>query len=465
MKQRECLFCDTSFNETELMIQERGAICSECLDLVKEIINEFREETFVEKKVVCSFCGKGWGGGVRVFQGKRVGICSDCVEGLSAQPKGQKMSIQGAAQEELTEEEEETSIASVLRSRLKKEVFGLSAYSVPKFPSQVKLDGNESPFSLPDEVMEEIAEEIKKIPVNRYPDPEGEALRKKIAAKVGLPTENILLGNGSDELIGVLITAFSGGTGRVLYPVPTFSMYRILALSHGVEVVEVGLDERFDIDLKATLREVERKNPDLIFFASPNNPTGNRFSDSKILKVLKGSSSIVVVDEAYCDFAGKTLLPLMDSYERLIILRSMSKIGFAAIRLGALFGREKIVRELNKVRLPYNVNSMTQLVGGIILDRRGLVEERVRLIVAERERVYKGLSLMSWVEPFPSDANFILFRVGDAEKIFKALVERGVLIRNFHSPGRLENCLRVTIGTPEENEAFLTALGEILSSP
>jgi len=157
-RERECLFCDTSFDETELMIRERGAICSECLYLVKEIIDEFREETFVEKKVVCSFCGRGWESGVRVFQGKRVGICSDCVEGLGAQPKGQKVSIQGAAQEELTEEEEETSIASVLRSRLKKEIFGLSAYSVPKLPYQVKLDGNESPFSLPDDVMEEIAE-------------------------------------------------------------------------------------------------------------------------------------------------------------------------------------------------------------------------------------------------------------------------------------------------------------------
>jgi len=280
----------------------------------------------------------------------------------------------------------------------------------------------------------------------------------------GFPSEGIVLGNGSDELIGMLMTTFSGGTGRVLYPVPTFSMYRITGLALGLELVEVELDDGFDIDVDVTLKEVKRKNPDLIFLASPNNPTGNRFSDERIFEVLSSSKGIVILDEAYCDFSGKTFLTPIEKYGNLVVLRSMSKVGFAGIRMGMLFGRSEIVREINKVRLPYNVNSFSQRIAEVILDNVGFVVKNAQLIALERDRVYKALKLINGAEVYPSDANFVLFRVNDADRVFGELIERGVLIRNFNSPGRLKNCLRVTIGTPEENDAFIMALGEILSS-
>lgn len=459
-----CSFCDVSSEENKSIIQ-RGefSICRECLNLVKEIMDEFRMGEVFEGKGTCSFCGREHGGERMVFQGKGVRICNECVNEIEEEiirknkavsrktPKGRKEKPRGQ-------------YGDVVKSRVKKGIQRLSAYFVPHVECRVKLDGNESPFSLPPEILEKVLEEMKRVQINRYPDPEAKALREKISRVTRFPSEGIVLGNGSDELIGMLMTTFSGGTRRVLYPVPTFSMYRITGIALGLELVEVELDDEFNIDVDVTLKEVKRENPDLIFFASPNNPTGNRFSDERIFEILNNSNGIVVLDEAYCDFSGKTFLPLIEKYENLVVLRSMSKVGFAGIRMGILFGRSEIVREINKVRLPYNVNSFSQRIAEVILDNVEFVGKNAQFIMIERDRVYKALKLINGVEVYPSDANFILFRVSDADKVFGELIERGVLIRNFNSPGRLKNCLRVTIGTLEENDAFLMVLGEILSS-
>lgn len=351
----------------------------------------------------------------------------------------------------------------LVESRVKEGIRGLRAYSVPHYSTTVKLDGNESPFALPPEVGEKVEKALSGIDINRYPDPGSDSLREKISEASDFPLEGILLGNGSDELIGMLITTFSGGTGRILYPVPTFSMYGISGLALGMETLEVALDDNFDIDSETTIGMIEEKDPDLIFLASPNNPTGNMFSADKIEKIIRQSRGVVVVDEAYSDFSGHTFLPLIEEYGNLIILRTLSKVGFAGIRLGILYGREELVREINKVRYPYNINSLSQGVAGVVFENHEFVNENIQLIVRERERVYKAMSDMGGVEPYHSDANFILFKVGDADSLFEALVERDILIRNFNKPGRLENCMRVTIGTPGENDRFLRALGDILS--
>jgi len=416
-----------------------------------------------EGKGACSFCGREQGGERMLFQGKGARICNDCVNEIEEEVRRKDKTVFRKTpigrKEKLTAQD-----GDVVGSRVKKGIQRLSAYSVPNVECRVKLDGNESPFSLPPEILEKVLEEIKRIPINRYPDPGAKVLRESISRVTRFTSEGIVLGNGSDELIGVLMTTFSGGTGGVLYPVPTFSMYRITGATLGLELIEVELDDGFDIDVEVTLKEIRRKNPDLIFLASPNNPTGNRFSDERVLEVLSSSNGIVVLDEAYCDFSGITFLPLIEKYENLVVLRSMSKVGFAGIRMGMLFGRGEIVREINKVRLPYNVNSFSQRIAEVILDNVGFVEKNAQLITVERDRVYKALKLINGVEVYPTDANFILFRVSDADGVFEKLIEMGVLIRNFNSPGRLKNCLRVTIGTPEENDAFLTALGGILSS-
>ncbi len=348
-------------------------------------------------------------------------------------------------------------------SRVRGEIRRLSAYSVPNIETRIKLDGNESPFPLPPEVADKVFDRLRSVDVNRYPDPEAAELRRLISGINGFPQGGILLGNGSDELIGMLITAFSGGTGRILYPAPTFSMYGISGRALGTEVLEAELDGNFDLDMDRTAGLIDKKDPDLIFLASPNNPTGNVYSADKIRKIIGLSKGIVVIDEAYSDFSGYTFLPLVKKHENLIILRTLSKVGFAGLRLGILYGREDLVHEINKVRYPYNINSLTQGAAEVVLRNHEFVSENIQLIVRERDRVYKILSGLTGVEPYPSDANFILFKVGDADSVFNALIERDVLIRNFNRPGRLENCMRVTIGTPYENDSFLNALRDILS--
>ncbi len=355
-------------------------------------------------------------------------------------------------------------LKGLLESRVREEIRLLSAYSVPDYKTRIKLDGNESPFSLAGEIGEEVIAKLRTVDVNRYPDPEAAELRSLISKINGFPREGILLGNGSDELIGMLITAFSGGTGRVLYPTPTFSMYGISGLALGRELLEAELDGNFDLDMDMIAALIASKDPDLIFLACPNNPTGNAYSADRIEEIIGLSKGVVVVDEAYSDFCVYTFLPLIRKHENLIILRTLSKVGFAGLRLGILYGRENLVREINKVRYPYNINSFTQGAAEVVLRNHEFVSENIQLIVRERGRVYKALSCIRGVEAYPSDANFVLFKVSDADAVFKALVERDVLIRNFNRPGRLENCMRVTIGTPYENDSFLSALGDVLSS-
>lgn len=352
----------------------------------------------------------------------------------------------------------------VVEKRVKSGVKGLKAYSVPHIECRVKLDGNESPFSPPPDVKEKLAERLNAVEVNRYPDPEAAALREKIARASGVPTDSVLLGNGSDELIGILVAACTGSSGKVLYPTPTFSMYGITSIALGAEVLEVPLDDKFDIELESTLKLIESEDPDLIFLASPNNPTGNAYSEDRIKTIIERAGGIVVVDEAYSDFSGYTFMPMLKENENLVIMRTLSKVGFAGLRLGMLYADPGLVSELNKVRYPYNINSLSQATAEVVLESHEFVTENIQLIIRERERVFSELMGLSGIELSPSDANFIFFKARDSDGLFKKLVDRDVLIRNFNKPGRLESCMRVTIGTPDENNAFVEALRDALSS-
>ncbi len=352
----------------------------------------------------------------------------------------------------------------IVESRISKVIRDISPYSVPDIDCRIKLDGNESPFGLPEQVQVKVDDALKKLSINRYPDPEAKKLIELISKVSEFPEEGILLGNGSDELIGMLITTLTSGTGKILCPAPTFSMYKLTGLAMGGQVIEVPLDENFDIDLDSTLSIIEENDPDLIFLASPNNPTGNMYNAGKIAEIISVAKGIVVVDEAYSDFSGYTFLPLIKECENLIILRTLSKVGFAGLRLGMLFARENLVAEINKVRYPYNINSLSQCVAEVVLDNHEFVVENIQLIIRERARVFNVMSSLDRIAVYPSDANFIFFKAENADSLFSQLVQKDILIRNFNKPGRLENCMRVTIGTPEENDAFLAALTEILSS-
>ncbi len=332
----------------------------------------------------------------------------------------------------------------------------LSAYKVKEIPCRVKLDANESPYGF--KIDAGISRSVK---INRYPDPGARFLKNIISKIFKIKSDNILVGNGSDELIYYLITTFGG---PVLYPIPTFSMYGIIARAVGEKKIGIPLDEDFDLDLEKFLNTIKNRRPKLIFLSSPNNPTGNCFSSERILKIIESTSSrsIVVVDEAYQPFASDNgFMPMLEDYENLVILRTLSKIGLAGARVGFLTADEKIINEVNKVRLPFNLNSLSQTVAIEALKDKKMMKSHIKLIVSGRERLFSELAKIKGIKPYPSEANFILFRVKDPDRAYKGLTKKGVLVRNMR--GVVEGCLRVTIGTPEENKIFVKALKEISS--
>jgi histidinol-phosphate aminotransferase len=329
---------------------------------------------------------------------------------------------------------------------VKPNIRSLSPYKAEETTCKVKLDANESPYGLPIGML--------KADLNRYPDPEAKALKKAIAKDLGVRPDNILMGNGSDELIYYLIMTFGG---PVLYPTPTFSMYGIIAQALGESFIGIPLDKEFDLDANRILAAVKKGRPKLIFLSSPNNPTGNCFSADRILGIIEASKGVVVVDEAYQAFAGERgFLPLLEDYENLVVLRTMSKIGLAAIRTGFLIGRPELVSEVNKVRLPFNLNSLSQTIAYGSFKNKQKLREWIRTVVSERARVFDALTSMEGVIPYPSEANFILFRVESANKVYKGLLKQDVLVRNMDQV--IKGALRVTIGKPEENSTFLRAL-------
>jgi histidinol-phosphate aminotransferase len=331
----------------------------------------------------------------------------------------------------------------------------LKAYAAKEICCRIKLDANESPFSpLPAEII--ACKKQLFAALNRYPDPEGKALKNALAKKMGITPKSILLGNGSDEIIYYLITTLGG---PVLFPTPTFVMYGIIACTLGEKAVAVPLDGEYDLDLDKMLAAIKKEKPRIIFLASPNNPTGNCFSAERILKIIEASKGIVVVDEAYQPFASRQgFLPLLGDYPNLIILRTMSKIGFASLRVGYMIADETLTAEIEKVRLPYNLNTLSQAIAVMGIKQMRLVEARIRDITSERGRLMKALSSIKGVTPFPSEANFILFRVPDADAVFEKLLKQGILIKNIN--GIIRNTMRVTVGTRTENDLFIKALGK-----
>jgi histidinol-phosphate aminotransferase len=340
-----------------------------------------------------------------------------------------------------------------IKKLVKPSVQSLVAYAAKEVPCRVKLDANESPYGFEMPPL--------KIATNRYPDPDARALRTLLARSMGCSVGQVLCGNGSDELIYYLITTFGG---PVLCPTPTFSMYSIIARALGEEVVEVPLDESFDLDARAMLKAVRTHKPRLVFLSTPNNPTGNCFSSDRVLKILdRAERSVVVVDEAYQPFASfKGYAPLLKDYPNMVILRTLSKVGLAALRLGYMASSSELAAEVNKVRLPFNVNSLSQATAVEILKKQKVaLKGAVKAVAEGRARLMAGMDAIEGITAYPSEANFILFTAPDAPALHAGLLKRGVLVRLLH-PG-IKGALRVTVGTERENAAFITALKEALA--
>ena len=348
---------------------------------------------------------------------------------------------------------------------IKKNVLGQNAYAVEECEYAIKMDANENPYTLSPHLTEELFESLSRIPLNRYPAPGSPSLRRLFADKYGVDENMILIGNGSDELIHILLTALVTSSKRgVIIPVPTFAIYRIGALNTGHQVLEIPLDGEFDLDLDAILDVIARRDPEAIFLSYPNNPTGNCYSDDRIGSILTASRGIVVVDEAYFNFSGRTFLPRLKEFKNLIILRTLSKVGLAALRIGILVGHSEVVRELNKVRLPYNLNTISQAAAEFFFTHEQEFMGQIQTIVSHREWLLKEMRKMKGIGVHPTNSNFILFSCQhDKDSVYSNLLQRGILIKNFGNVGPLSGCFRVTVGTDKENTAFVEALKDILN--
>jgi len=357
-------------------------------------------------------------------------------------------------------------VSDRLRARLRPELASLHAYETPEAPAAIRLDANESPWALPREARERIARELAELPLHRYPDPRATELRAALAAYTGARPEELVLGVGSDEAIAILETALARpmpGQERavVMHPDPSFSMYGIIARGHGHDVVKVPLDARFQLDLPAFLRAIEQHRPSLIFLPSPNNPTGNAFDHDAIRAIIEAApDTLVVLDEAYVEFAARSMRPFFDAYDNVALLGTLSKIGLAALRIGWARVPEWLARELEKVRLTYNLPAPSQRIGRLAMtELLPTVRAHIAAIRDERARLIAGLEAIEGLVPLPTDANFVLVECGDrAGEITERARAAGIQIRSFGAHPRLAGHVRITVGAPGENAALLHAL-------
>ncbi len=349
---------------------------------------------------------------------------------------------------------------------LRPEIRGLTSYHVADASGFIKLDAMENPYAWPGELTESWLERLRGVEINRYPDPSCRELKAALTTAMEVPSgAELLVGNGSDELIQLLTMAVAASGRVVLAPEPTFVMYRMISTWLGLRYQDVPLGADFGLDREAMLAAVRSTEPALIWLAYPNNPTGNLFSRELVEELIHQAPGLVVVDEAYHAFAGESFLPAVLDHPNLLVMRTLSKAGLAGLRLGVLIGHPRWIGELEKLRLPYNVNTLTQLSARFALEHVERMASQAAVIREQRERLFRELARVPGVRAFPSAANFLLFKVvaRAPQAVFEGLCQRGILIKVMKGP-ELASCLRVTVGSPSENARFLAALHEVCAA-
>ena len=352
-------------------------------------------------------------------------------------------------------------IAARVAATVRPEIRALTAYHVANADGMVKLDANESPYGLPEDVRAKLAAALANVALNRYPDGSADAVKAALRKALVIGDDiGLVLGNGSDEILSLITTAVAKPGAAVLAPAPSFVMYRRYATYANARYVPVPLRADFGLDLPAMLAAIERERPVLVWLASPNNPTGTAFDPEAVEQIIRAAPGVAVVDEAYFAFASQPFLPRVLEFPNLIVVRTVSKIGMAGLRLGYAAAHPAWTAELEKVRSPYNVNALTQAAIGVLLAEGDLFAQHVAAIRAERERLAVALARARGVTVFPTAANFLVVRFPDADVAFAALRAAGILVKNVNGwHPLLANCLRITVGTPAENDALLAVLG------
>jgi len=353
-------------------------------------------------------------------------------------------------------------VAAVVRP----DVRAQTAYVVADAQGMVKLDANENAHPLPAPVRDRVMAALAEVALNRYPD--GPAASTATAVRTLLRLDDataLLLGNGSDELISLVISLVATPGACVLAPEPTFVMYRVSSQHAGVRFAGVALNPDFTLDMPAMLAAIERERPAALFLASPNNPTGARYASRDVETLIRATPGLVVIDEAYSAFADDAFLQRVGEFPNVLVMGTLSKIGMAGLRLGYVVGAPEWIAELNKLRPPYNVNALTQAAVVALLADAGWIAQQGAAIRAERARLADALARLPGVRVFASQANFILIRVGAARRIFDALKQRGVLVKDVSgSHALLADCLRITVGTAEENDILLARMRELCAA-
>ncbi len=344
---------------------------------------------------------------------------------------------------------------------IRPDVLAMTSYPVPDAQGFVKLDALENPYPLPDTLAAELGARLAQVALNRYPAPRPAALLDKLRATMRVPAEcELMLGNGSDELISLMSVACAKPGAKVLAPVPGFVMYEMSAKLAQLEFVGVPLKADLTLDVDAMLAALETHRPALVYLAYPNNPTGTLYADEDIERIVAAArSSLVVIDEAYQPFAQRSWMPRAAEFDNVVVMRTVSKLGLAGIRLGYLAGSPAWLTQFDKVRPPYNINVLTQAAAELLLDHVEVLDAQAAELRAERTRLAQAVGALPGATVFPSAGNFLLVRVPDAAAVFERLLTERILIKNVSKMHPLlANCVRLTVGSPEENARLLAAL-------
>ena len=344
-----------------------------------------------------------------------------------------------------------------LAARVPEALRGSSAYHVPLPPRVIaKLDANELPYALPPELRVRLAMALQDVALERYPDPKATRLRAAVAKQLGVRGEQLVFGNGSDEAIAMLANAFAG---PILYPVPTFVYYKLAAVARGLPAIEVPLGPRFELDEAAVILAIEAHRPSVVFLALPNNPTGTLWRMDFALELAAAyRDTVIVSDEAYVAYSGVSNLPALAAHPNLVVMRTLSKIGMAGLRVGFTVSSPAIAHVLEKVRPPYNISALDQAAATFLVEEASAwCEARARDVREARAGLAAGLAAKGF-DVFASAANLVLVRVPDARATWQRLADAGISVRAFGDAGPLANCIRITVGLPAENEALLAAI-------
>jgi len=353
-----------------------------------------------------------------------------------------------------------TALSARMSRFLRADVQGMHGYAVQPSAGFVKVDTMENPFRLPADLRRALGERLAEVALNRYPAERGDVLRAELAKHASMPADcDIMLGNGSDELISLLTLAADVPGNVVMAPLPGFVMYEMSARLQGLRFVGVPLTPDFELDAPAMLAAVREHQPALLYLAYPNNPTANLWSDDVIDALIEAAPGLVVIDEAYQPFASRDSLARLRRHEHVLLMRTMSKFGLAGVRIGYLMGRKPLIAEIDKLRPPFNISVLNCEAALFALEHADEYARQAATIRAERDKLLRELQALPGVTPFPSEANMILARVPDARRVFEGMRARGVLVKNVSGlHPLLADCIRITIGTPEENPQTLAAL-------